>query len=255
VSPIGFDLLTFPIHMLSRGANLRYIVEWRPPELSEWYTVVFAVQVIGVVWVTVKSRRWLTLVPLVFFVTLAATSARNVPVASIALVALAAPAFAGIGELRVGAPPPRRAVAAAVGLIGLMAIGGIALTKDVDLSAYPVRVVDELDERGWTANPDVRIITHDYVGNYLEWRDGALANTWIDDRAELLPPEAIEDYVRLLSVDEPYGEILDRWDADVVVWNRDEVLADELDDLAGWRELDGDKTWTVACRVGALVGC
>lgn len=255
MSPYGLDLLVFPLHMLRQGDSLRYIVEWRRPGLGEWYTIVFAAQVLGVVVVTVRSRRWPVLVPLACFVGLAATSARNVPVASIALVALGASAFSGVGQLRVGPPPARRALLVAGAVVASAVVGGVAVTTDLDVGAYPVRTVDRLEARGWVANPDVRLLTHDYVGNYLEWRFGASANTWIDDRAELLPHRAVEDYVTLLTAGADHSGVLDRYRANVVVWNRDEELADELPRMRGWRVVSRDRHWVSACRVGALVGC
>jgi len=256
VSPYGLELLTFPLHMLGRSENLRQIQEWRPPSPWATFTLVFALQVVGVAWILVRRRWWWTLLAVAAYAALAATSGRNLPVASIVLVALCAPAFAGTGTLRADTVPlATRGRVAVVLAAFVVATLVVALGRDYDLSPYPTRAIDALEERGWVATPDVRLVSHDYVGNYLEWRFGERANAWVDDRAELLPAEAIQGYVTLLSADGDHRRVLEDVDADVVVWSAKLPLARELARWEDWRIVHRDRTAVAACRRGALAGC
>jgi hypothetical protein len=253
-SPYGVDLLTFPIRLLGKGDVLQYIVEWRRPSLGDlttWFAIALAV---AALWSITRRRAWGWLPLVLVFSAMGAWSTRNLVLAAIVAVPAVAPGFAGLGSFpAVPAVPWRKALAGGVAVMLVVGVG-IAATDDWNLSQYPVAAVDWAEARGLVANPDVHVISHDYVGNYLEWRYGTRAEAFNDDRAEVFGLAATRDYVSLLVPFERLGDwqaVLDRYRADVVVWSgKNPGLIHALAHSDRWHLGYRDDDWIVACRVG-----
>ncbi len=112
--------------------------------------------------------------------------------------------------------------------------------------------VDWLNERGLVANEDVSLIENDWVGNYLEYRFGEEANVWVDDRPS---PETMIDYVRLRGLSEGWQEAFDRADPDVVLWQADDPLPDELAKRPEWHTALTTDHFRVLCRARIAPRC
>jgi len=259
VSPYGFELLTFPVEMLGRSSSLILIAEWRP--LAVWShghvvidNLVFLCESIAIVALLVWRRSWVRVAVAAVFVGLAFMAVRNVAVAALALIPLAAPALAGLGTADATIAPERRRMLAA-GTVGALLVGAfIALTPAYDLSAYPTSAVDWMQSQGYVGRRDGRnlaVLSHDYNGNYLEWRYGADAHAWIDDRAELHSFATMRDYVFLLSDIGDSDEILARHPHDLILWAARSSLADHLRDDPAYRVVYRDDESIVACRVAS----
>jgi hypothetical protein len=256
-SPYGLDILVFPMRLLGRSEVLRYIVEWRAPELTDLATLALVVQVLVAAWAIWRTRAWGWAPLVVVMAVLAATGRRNIPVASLAMVPVMAPALGSmsLGSLRVGVPPVRRTVVVAwTAIVAVVGMGVAAMPHDYDLGPYPVAAVSWMASHDLVARPDVRLAHPDYVGNYLEWRFGADARAFVDDRAEVLSPRLMGDYVLgLLDTERDWASVLDRYRIDVVLWPaRDRVgreVATSPDWVVAHTTLDGTgRDWIVACR-------
>lgn len=255
LSPYGSDLLTFPVRMLGRSASLAFITEWRPLALGELSTIVFLVEVVAICALLLLQRSWIRFATAALFVGLALMAVRNVAVASLVLVPIAAPALAGLGTLKVGERVATRRLMLGGAIAGVVVVGWIAATPNYDLSAYPVRAVDWMETQGLAGSPEIRVLTHDYDGNYLQWRYGPKANVWLDDRAELHSLSTVQDYVRLLSdVGDP-DVILERNPHDVVIWDAHQSLARDLRNNDRYEVLYRDRQVIVACRRGGNGPC
>jgi hypothetical protein len=216
-------------------------------------TLVFIAQVLVVAFATWKARSWSWAPLVVVMVVLAATSRRNIPVASIALLPVMAPFFAGLGTIAVGPPVDRRR-ALAVALAVTVAIGVIvaAMPNDYDLTPFPVAAVTWMQARHLVATPDVNVVAPDYAGNYLEWRYGPKARVFIDDRAELFTAQIVGDYAEgLLAGKRPWRPILDRYHSNVVLWPSDRLLARQMARSTDWRIIHRAGGWVVGCRVAS----
>ncbi|MCC6225691.1 MAG: hypothetical protein IT195_04725 [Microthrixaceae bacterium] len=260
LSPYGIDLLTFPLRLLGRSDVLRYIVEWQRPELLDPITLVLVAQVGLAAWVFRRDRSWGWVPLVVVMVGLVATGRRNLPLASLALVPVVAPAFSRLGSLRVGAAlPPRMRAVAGMAIVLAAGVGVAAMPNDYDLGPYPTTAVDWMESHELVARDDVRVAHPDYVGNYLEWRYGAEAHAYLDDRAEVLDVELMSSYVEvLLSGKGDWREVLDRDRIDVVVWPAGKKLGRALSSAGDWRvahrSTDGSGVaWVVACRAGSEI--
>ena len=117
----------------------------------------------------------------------------------------------------------------------------------------------------WSTTSDVHVVTYDYVGNYLEYREGDRANVFLDDRAELFGLDVVRDYMRLLNPTTDnaqmdgsglWSDVLDRHAADVVVWKRTGKLYTEaLSASPDWVVGYTDAKWVVLCRATSELGC
>lgn len=249
LSPVGPKLLTFPLDLLARREAFSQIVEWQPPTWAEPAELFFAVQLaIAVGLVLLRGRRWRNVVPVVLFAAMSLQATRNIAQASLIMVPAMAAAAHGLGaidsERRLPILRPIRAVLVALGIVVLGA--GLAM-PDTNLVDYPVESVAWMREEGLLDRED-RVVSRDFVGNYLEVRYGPeKVQTYIDDRVDMFPIEVIADYTTLIDPDGDYAPVLERADATAVLWDRDSDLGRWLEDPAnGWQVVHREPQWLVA---------
>lgn len=269
INPVGWRLLWFPIHLLSRGEALEGVSEWMSPKFkrpSEWGFVVlsllmlYACTKMVAVWrreeeAPVGAGMFRSLIPAVVFIAAGLIAARNLPLAGFVLVGTAAPwvsrsRFTLDGELR-GIVPNGVRLLAVVGAALVAAL--VFIQGPLDLRKYPVDEVTWLEERELVANPEVRLLHRDTVGNYLELRFGTEANVFVDDRFDFYPLSVLQDH-RTLIFGGDYADVLDRYDAEVVLWGSSGDFADWLRESDDWTigyEQDELERWLIACRVGS----
>jgi hypothetical protein len=224
--------------------------EWGAPPLDEpmlWGLV--GLVLIGA-WGAWRGRRWGSLGLALVLGALGSTGARMVPVAAIAAVPLCARALEGVGSLPV--PSARAARQVGVAAAAMLAAAAVVAgsTPGYALSPYPVEAVEWLDERGLLGS--VHVLSHDYVGNYLAWRDGPRANAYVDDRPDAA---TMVDYVAVLELEPGWREAFGRADAEVVLWERDRPLVDVLDADPEWVEAATFGRHVVFCRVTVASRC
>ncbi len=92
----------------------------------------------------------------------------------------------------------------------------------------------ELDLDDW-------VVSHDYVGNWLEYQYGpGEVRTYFDDRVDMYPIEVIEQYTALNKKrggdTKEYARILDDVGATAVLWTRDSDLGryESIRTSGGW---------------------
>ena len=181
-----------PAALLGRGDVLRYIVEWRPPALTTSPRWRFVAQVLVAVWAIWRTKAWGWTPLVVVMAVLAADGRRNIPVASLAMVPVMAPAIGTLGAGHVARRRARGPAAAGAGVDGHH-------DRRRRGRAPPCRTTTTSGRtrsprcRGWSPTgswptPTSALVHPDYVGNYLEWRYGADARVFADDRAEVLRP-------------------------------------------------------------------
>ena len=258
VNPLGPTLLAFPGQLLAHQETLRYIVEWKSPTFDTIGQRLFIVQVVAAVLLLVRRSSYRTALPLVVFTAAALLGLRNIPVASLVMIPGMALGAVGLGSID-GA---RRSLAT-----GLAALGLVALTlllalsqlgqENFELRAYPVDAVEWLDEQGLIAT-ETRLVSRDFVGNYLEALEGAEAHVFTDDRYDMFPANVSRDYIGLVRGTVDPNTVLERYDAQVVLWDRDTPLATWLDEADAWGVVYRDDDWVVACprpAPGAPAAC
>ncbi len=245
INPVGPKLLVFPIELLGKAETLSFIDEWRPPDYGDLAPKLLVLMAgLSVLALLARHRRFRAFLPLLVFTGLALTSARNVAPAGIIVMAAVAPALAGLGG-DLGQERRRffRTVGVVLGALTLLVAVGTLRGPQTDLAFYPTDAVDWMEAND-LVGPDVRVISRDYVGNYLEARYVDMP-VFMDDRYDMFPVEVIDDYRALYRGDEGWEQIAERWDADAVLWNTDADLVEELTSSAGWRVAYEDDNWVL----------
>ncbi len=254
IGPLGLRVLWFPFQLLSRRDALDGVLEWQAPTFTKPTELLFLALVPLVVLAATRGTPWRSLLPALVFLASGMLATRNIAVGSMVIVTLLAPSFSGLlkmsdgGNVSVISRTVGRAVVAGM----IVTVAALVVTPAMDLSRYPVEEVDFLAERGLTPADGVVVTHREAVGNYLTYRYGSDAMVFIDDRFDFYPIELTTDHLTLLDGEDARA-ILDRWEADVVLWQADEQLADWLDEADEWRFASADDEWVIACRIGGSV--
>jgi hypothetical protein len=254
LGPVGWRLLWFPFQLMGRNSALDRVAEWGSPSYRSPVERLFLLLLVVIVLAAARQPRWRTLVPALVFFVAGLVAVRNLGLASIVVVALAAPHLAGLvgtvdGAMR-GSLARLTAVVAAVGL----AIAGLSVlvSAPVDVASYPVDEVDWLDERDLVANAEVRLAQRDFVGNYLTLRYGPEARVFMDDRFDFHPLGVVDDHNTLLLGGD-VDDVLDRRSFDVVLWATSSHLERWLGASDEWDIVVTGDSWFVACRTTSPV--
>lgn len=245
LNPIGPKLLVFPIELLGKSEALRYVNEWQPPDYADLAPKLLVLMAgLALLALLARHRRFRALLPLVVFTGLALTSARNVAPAGIIVLAAVAPALAGLGHDlgRERRPIFRTAAIVACVLTGLVAFGTLR-GPQTDLATYPTDALDWMEANG-LLGPDSRIISRDYVANYLELEYDDVP-VFMDDRYDMFPSEVFTDYLVLFHGEPEWEAVAERWDADGILWDTGSPLAEELVDSTTWRVAYEDDRWVL----------
>jgi hypothetical protein len=212
-------------------------------------------------------------VPFVAFLVLSLLAVRNDAPAVLVFLPGVAAGLVDLGGARVVGDRRSRVLAAAAGvlvvMVGLIAVAPL-LTSSIgtddeelvggphlNLSGYPVAAISWLDQEG-LLTADTRLVARDYVGNYLESATGGEVPVFVDDRFDMYPDEVLEDHALLLSGKPGERgaplELLQRYGADVVVWETATATGGVLTTSDRWAVVYEDDTWLVACPRDGLDG-
>jgi hypothetical protein len=256
VNPLRARLLAFPLTLGSKREAFSTIIEWRSPNFQQGGPRVALVFLVLALLLLARARlTWRDVVPVVAFIALGLLAMRNLPVAAIVL----APVL-GRALRRPEAAPPRSAGAAghqrtnralAATLAVAFAIFGASIWSQpgLRLDAYPVAAADFLDRQDLFAAPH-RVAHQDFVGNFIELRYGRRDPVFVDDRYDMYPLAVSRDYGRLLGARPEALGILDRRSVDVVLWEKDQPLANLLQVSGRWEQIFAEGDWVVYRRNG-----
>ena len=251
--PMGLVLLPLDQFGDDRARQaLSAYLEWAPAGWDHPLTWALVAMGVAGLYGAVRRRSVVSGLGVVVLVAMGLSAGRLMPIAAISVVGLAAQGLDGVGTLRC----PTGRSARVVRGVGAVLLAGALVWSVVgpgyDLERYPRDAVDWLDERGLVARPDVRVASHDYVGNYLEWRFGPEANTFVDDRAGV---DNVLDYLAMFYRRDGWQDALERADPDVVVWSSKAPLAKELSRDDGWYKAMSADGFTVFCRAPIADRC
>ena len=243
LNPYGPRLLTFPLVAVQRRAVFAEITEWKPPTFDDLGQLAFLLAVVLAIVAVRIGPSWRGLLATVVFTVAGLLSVRNLHVSALVFVPVVADA------VRAAPREIPRLLARAAPLLGagvLATSAAVALQPPAfDEDIYPVQGLQWLEDHD-LAPTTARVITPDFVGNYLELVYGTDAQVFIDDRFELVPRSLVDDYLDLLNGDRQWQAILDRYDPDAVVWKDDRPLAVLFEESDCWEIVDRDDDFVVA---------
>jgi hypothetical protein len=195
---------------------------------------------------------WRDAVPSMVFLVLSLYAERNLPVLAIVIAPVLARILKRPEGTSVRSLPPREMMnaALAVTIAGAFVVFGVlALTADpLDFKTYPVAAVNFLDQAHLLDAPH-RLAHQDAVGNFITLRFGRRVPIFIDDRVDMFPLSVSRDYVKLLDGSPDSLSILDRYHADLVLWESSRPLPAQLRLSQRWQEIFNDGTWVVYQRL------
>ncbi|HYT38590.1 MAG TPA: serine hydrolase [Acidimicrobiia bacterium] len=248
VNPYGPGLLLFPVHLLGRGDILRNITEWRSPDIHTVQGLMFAAWLVVFLACVTRGRSRVSrrdLVVSVPFVLLAFWAQRNILLAPLVGVTVAARAVARDTPRPDSESPLNRVVAAALLALGLVWTVQAAGRPDLDLERYPV------DAMRYVADHDLlghRLMTDDVWGGYLILEYWPRQKVFVDDRYDMYPIPVLRDFIRFADADGSWHQILDHWGIDVVVWPRGAAIVRRMEADPGWKRVHEDTVATVLVR-------
>ena len=255
VYPQAFEILLLPTRQfgdpLEREALSAY-QEWAPVPFDEPIAWALAVMALLAAWSCVRSRRWASTALVVGLTVMAFSSIRLVPIAAITMLPFAASGLARVGSMRVPAGPQARVAFAVGAVLAVATVGFSATGPHYNLGPYPVDAVDWLEDRGLAGNDEVRLVSHDYVGNYLEWRYGVDANAYVDDRPDA---RTLIDYRMLNKLLPGWQDALGRAQPDVLLWSTEQPLVEELSGDPDWHRAVDLGEFAVFCRAELADRC
>ena len=251
VGPLGPQVLFFPFQLLGRREALEGVVEWQAPSFTTPTELLFLAAIPVVAVAASRGAAWRSLLPSLVFLASGMLATRNIAIASVIVVAMCAPVFAGwLPDFDTAKTGVLARTLGRAGLVGmLVVVAAVLVTPALDFSRYPVEEVDFLEERGLLGADGVELIHREAVGNYLGFRYGEDAAVFIDDRFDFYPLELTVDHLVLLDGGD-FREVLDRREAEVVLWQAEEKLTVWLEDEPGWQVALSNDEWVVVCRIG-----
>jgi hypothetical protein len=253
VNPLGPRLLLFPLELLGRQDVLREVIEWQAPGFEEAGQRVFLLQVALAVLALARRPSLRSGLLLAVFLVAALLGARNVAVASLVLVPVLVAGAPSIGTLRSATRGGVSRVLAAVGGAALVLAVAASLGQPaLELEAYPVALLDRLEEDGVDLD-EVRLVTPDRVGNLLTLREGPGTAVFVDDRFDLFPETVLDDAVALAQGHPETLDVLDRWEADLVLVSAGSSTRAIVEQADAWRPFDDERGWVLFCRRGAVL--
>jgi hypothetical protein len=248
VNPYGPAMLVFPLRLLGRQEVLANVVEWQSPSFDSTWTRAFLLLVLACIGALMRRPRWRDALPMMVFVAAALVSRRNIALASLVVLPLLARGLPAMGRLH--ASRVSNAIhLGALAFVGLLVALPLVAVRGphVDVGRYPEDAVGAMENELGLVPGETRIIHPDYVGNYLDIRYGDAGATWIDDRFELHDPALVADYLVLLDGGPEWASVLERYDAEAILWPRDEVLVELATKVGEWITVWSDEEWVVLC--------
>jgi len=245
VNPFGPKLLIFPLSLLQRNDMLHHIVEWQSPSFTSWAERAFLVQVVIVVALLARKPSWRLAIPAMVFVPMAMISSRNLVVASVVLIAAAAPSARGLGTI----DGKQRLATGRIMVVLMLAFAAVIAVSGINRSAgsyeaYPTSALGWLSQQG-ALSGSARVVAPDVVGNFLEAAYGGSVPAYIDDRVEVFSPAVFADQITLMNGTVNWREALERANPSVVVWPRPLPLTAILLESPHWRSVYADPDWVV----------
>jgi hypothetical protein len=248
VNPLGPVLLAFPVHLLGRMEILSRVLEWRSPDFATVFARAFLVEVSAAVLVLVRRPSFRLAVPLVVFTAAGLQGQRSIAQSSLVILAVTAPALAGLGSLDGARRSPALAGAAAVFAVLAVVAASVVLDQpDVDLRGYPTDGLAWLDQHGQLTTA-ARVAHEDTAGNLLSLLRGTDGRVFFDDRYDMYPLAMSRDYLEIHDGLPGWQRALDDRGVRALLWPRSSPVAGLVTSSRQWRVVYQDPGYVLACR-------
>ncbi|MFA1545096.1 hypothetical protein [Actinomadura chokoriensis] len=245
-NPYGYEMVTFPFHLMGMSDFLANVAEWGSPDFRTPQGALFAAWTAVVVGVFAlapnrPSRR--DVVVAIPFLLLGMWALRNIAVAPLVTLPITARLLA-----RPRPDPGRRTnwmLIAAIVTAGSIWVGNLATKPNYELDDYPVAAMHAMQDRGLLGQ---RLFTSDVWGAYTLLEYSSKQKVFIDDRYDMYPKKLLFEYLDVLNVQPNWEKVLDEHRVSVVMWHTEHPLTRLLDLSPHWQRVYQDKTASVYVR-------
>jgi hypothetical protein len=249
VNPYGPGLLLFPLQLMGRGDVLSHVVEWGSPDFRSPVGIAFAAWLVVLVGALALSSHRPTrrdVVVALPFVLLALWAERNIGLAVLFTLPVAARAFATTGR-RPDSRSSISAVAVAV-IVSLIAVSGIgaATHPNFHVDSYPSRAMTYMQSHDLLGR---RLFTTDAWAGYAILRFWPEQRVFMDDRYDMYPKALVVDYNDIADGHPNWERVLDKHRVQVIVWQPKRALSQLLAQSSHWRRIYRDSKAVVFVRV------
>jgi hypothetical protein len=246
ISPLGPRVLLFPLELLSRQDVLSNVLEWKAPTFTHIGQRAFLVEVVLSIVFVARRPSWRATLPLAAFLAASLLGARNIVVASIVFIPGLARGLADLGEVTgVQRRTVHRAAAIALAVIAVLSMIVAGTGPVYNYNGYPVAAVTWASRNG-LLGPESRVVSRDYVGNFVESRYGTSVKVFVDDRFDMFPVQLLKDFNSLGEGVPTWDTILQKYNPTAVLWPPKEPLGQFLAASDRWRIVYTDPEFLIA---------
>ena len=254
VNPYGPALVLFPLHLLQRGDILRHIIEWASPDFHKVWGQVLLLWLGVFIVVAARGKHRMSRRDLVLtlpFLGLALWALRNValaPLVGLAVVARAVAVDDDVAEEKRASETRSPIGWVLAGVLVFVAMGLVMRAvnqPDFVSEAYPVKAMNAVDEQGLIGK---RLLMDDADAAYAVLGYDGKQKVFIDDRYDMYPLELINDYFTLSNGRPGWKQIMNKYDVEVVVWERSHPLVEYLEQSGDWTRIHRDDSYVSLVR-------
>lgn len=254
VGPLGPRVLVFPFELLERRAVLSNVIEWRAPTFDMFSQRMFLLQLFLAIVLLARRPSYRAGLVLAVFTVAALLGARNLSVASMALLPAMAASVADLGGLKSRQRGRSALVLSGLTLIVVLVAGSDRLrTPGYSLVGHPIDALAYLEATQVVAE-DHPLAAPDTVGNVQELLYGPRGHVFYDDRFDLFPEAVSADHLQLVQGGPGVRSALAEHGIELVLWERAAALSQRLLADPAWRLLYTDDRWLVLCQRGVDLG-
>ena len=267
INPYGYKLYVHIYQYLTNNFFMHHIDEFRRPDLhkgpAQAFLLMMALTVLAIVLARARLR-WTEWLLILFSATSGMYAARNLPVASMLLMMIAAPLLSA--QLRFKTPKFVRwgelldrardaelrlqchlwplvvvAVSALICFNSGALFGRTVMNAHFDPARFPVQAVNALQRRS-NRNP---IFSLDSWGGYFIYGLYPETAVFIDDRHDFYGEPYIREYLKVIHVEPGWESVLDGERVNLIVMPSKSKISDVLRKSANWKESYEDTISTV----------
>ncbi|HEX9014657.1 MAG TPA: hypothetical protein VF960_01490 [Chloroflexota bacterium] len=245
VNPEGFALLLYPLTYTSdRSYNFKYITEWQSPNFHEYYLlVVFGSSL--VLLIALATRRptdWALLLPMVAVTVMSLQFVRTLPFYAIIFAPYLAVRATRAGSVPASTTGGSRHATRWNWLLMLLCFAAMGstpfLSSDSQLGReprtddYPVQGAQYIKDAGLTGH----LFNTYHWGGFLLWKSYPGRSVFIDGRSDMYGSKLVDEYREVYRVAPNWKGVLDKYDVQVVLVEKDIPLTVLLTASGEWKE-------------------
>jgi hypothetical protein len=265
LNPFGYALLAFPFQV-SKGVFSLMINEWKAPDLqSLWYFRFYILAIAILISFSRSAVTWTERLLILFFLNAALTHSRHISLMLLALTPFTARmieqhlsgwsrkgSFTSKGkQLRLS--PSSGPLATIFLTLCLLALGSVdpgslrilAPAKVIDVETTQVKELTEYLENDL---PRGKMFNEYVLGGYLLYALEPPPKVFIDGRADMYGEQIMSDYSDILTSPSKREELLEQYDINWVVFEKNSDLVKALSNSGEWKSTYANEYYEVLTK-------